>query len=171
MVNLSSFNRIKTESGFTFIEIILYTALISIFLTSLVYFAWDIIYGQIRSNVEQEVAENIRIVAQRIQSEVRNAEDIITVAPTSLELNSGALGITTIFLDGDAVKITQSGVTSALTSDEVEVTVLSFSDRSTEDDSSKNIEFSLSISHKNPEANKEWEKTDTLNTSVELRSN
>jgi len=165
------FNHNKKEKGFTFIELILYTALVSIFLTTAVYFAWDIIYAQIRSKAEQETGENIRIAAQRIQAEIRNADDVINVASSSLELDSGSLGFTTIALDGAVIKITQGGVISELTSSEVEVTELLFTDLSTQDQTSKNIQFSLTIKHKNPFQRKEWEKSYSMETSAELRSN
>lgn len=171
MVSLKSFNHSKKESGFTFLELILYTAIVAIFLTGAVYFAWDIIYAQVRSNIEQETIENARIVVQRIQSEIRSADDIINISPSSLELDSGSLGTTIIALDGDVIKITQSGVTSELTSSQVEVSELLFSDLSSGDEKSKNIEFSLTLRHKNPASRKEWEKSYTIKTSAELRSN
>lgn len=172
MANLKLFNQEnKTELGFTFIELILYIALVSIFLTGAVYFALDIIYGQVRANAEQEVSENIRIAGQRIQVEIRNAKDILSVTPTSLELDSGSLGITKIALVGDTIKITQGGVTSNLISSKVEATELLFSNLTSQDKSSKNIGLSLTIKHRNPFQRKEWEERQTLKTSVELRSN
>lgn len=171
MVSLRSFNRSKKESGFTFLELILYTAIVAIFLTGAVYFAWDIIYAQARSNIEQETIENARIVVQRIQSEIRNADDITNINPSSLELDSGSLGTTTIALDGEVIKVTQSGVTSELTSSQIEVNELLFSDLSSGDEKSKNIGFSLTLRHKNPASRKEWEKSYTIKTSAELRSN
>ena len=171
MANFKLSNRNKKELGFTFIELILYTAIVSIFITAAVYFAWDIIYSKVRSNIEQETAENIRIVSQRIQFEIRNADEIVNLSPFSLELDSGSLGTTIIALDGDVVKITQAGAASELTSNQVEVTELLFSDLSSGDKKSKNIEFSLTLRHKNPASRKEWEKSYTIKTSAEIRSN
>ena len=171
MASLKSFNHSKKESGFTFIELILYTAIVAIFLTGAVYFAWDIVYAQVRSNIEQETIENARIVVQRIQSEIRSADDIINISLSSLELDSGPLGTTIIALDGDVIKITQSEATSELTSSQMEISELLFSDLSSGDEKSKNIEFSLTLRHKNPASRKEWEKSYTIKTSAEIRSN
>jgi len=159
------------SQGFTFIELILYTALIAVFLTGAVYFAWDVIYAQTKSTVEQEVIENARFALQRIQTEIRNADEILNLSPSSLELDSGSLGLTTIFLEAGVIKINQGGTISALTNTQVEATGLSFVNHSTSDNKSKNIEFSLTIKHKNPEQKKEWEKTVIFNSSAEIRSN
>lgn len=156
----------KREKGFTFIEVILYVALISIFLTGAVYFAWDVIYGRVRSKTQQELAANIRLVAQRIQAEIRNADDLVSISVSVLELDSGVLGTTTIFLDQGIVKISQSGITSDLTNSDIEVTQLQFFDLGTEDAGSKNINFSIAARYKNPAQKKEWEKNYNLNTSV-----
>jgi len=161
----------KSQFGFTFIELILYTALIAVFLTGAVYFAWDVIYAQTKSTVEQEVIENARFALQRIQTEIRNADEILNLSPSSLELDSGSLGLTTIFLEAGVIKINQGGTISALTNSQVEATGLSFVNHSTSDNKSKNIEFSLTIKHKNPEQKKEWEKTVIFNSSAEIRSN
>jgi len=160
----------KKQSGFTFIELILYITLVSIFITSAVYFAWDIIYGQIRSGVQQAVSENIRATAQRIQAEIRNSQGIINLTPTSLELNNGSLGSTIVVFNGDEVEITQGGESYPLTSTQVEVTELLFFDRSAPDESSKNIEFTLTVRYKNPGQRKEMMETQTLQTSAEIRS-
>lgn len=159
------------ERGFTFLELILYIALLSIFLTGAVYFAWDIIYGRVRSKVEQEVSENLRVVSERIQLEIRNAKEINNVGANFIELDSGSIGTTIISLADKAVQITQGGETNNLTSNEVEVIDLSFINLSTGDQRSKNIKFSLSSRHRNPGGKKEWEKEQTFETSCELRSN
>ena len=159
------------QQGFTFLELILYIALLSIFLTGAIYFAWDIIYGQVRSTVQQEVNENLRIAVERIQFEIRNAVKINNVGTNFIELDSGLIGPTIISLVEKRIQITQGGETNNLTSSNVEVTDLSFTNLTTGDQSSKNIKFSLSLRHKNPGGRKDWAREQTFETSVELRSN
>lgn len=172
MANFKLYNQNKKrELGFTFIELILYTALVSIFLTSAVYFAWNIIYGQVRSDVQQEVSGNLRVISERIQFEIRNAKGINSLGDNFIELDSGSLGITVIALADKAVQITQGGETNNLTSNEVEVKNLSFTNLTTEDQKSKNIKFSITIRHKNPAGKREWEREGTIETTAELRSN
>ena len=170
MVNCKLFSRNK-ESGFTFIELILYTALVSIFLTSAVYFAWNVIYSQVKSTVQQEVSENLRFISGRIQAEIRNAQEINNVGTSSIELDSGLIGITTISLVGQTVQITQSGQTSDLSSDKVEVTELLFTNLTSGDQKTKNVKFSLALRYKNSNDRQEWDKEGIVETTVELRSN
>lgn len=165
------FNHSKKEKGFTFIELILYTALVSIFLTSAVYFAWNVIYGQVKSTVQQEVSENLRFVSGRIQAEIRNAQEINNISSNSIELDSGLIGTTTISLIDQTVQITQGEQTSDLNSDKVEVTELLFTNLSSDDQKSKNVKFSLALRYKNSNDRQEWDKEGAIETTVELRSN
>ena len=77
----SQWQKSKLKRGFTLIEMILYIAIVSIFLTGLVYFTWDLIYGRLKSYIQQEVNQNIRFASARIIYEIRNAKSVNS--PTS----------------------------------------------------------------------------------------
>lgn len=166
--------------GFTFIELILYIALVSIFIGGAVLFAWDIIYGRVKSGVQQEVTQNLRLASKRIVHEIRNAFGINSVNPSSISLamDESARNPTVFDVSGGRLRIgfgssgscpTTSPCT--LTSDEVTVTNLSFTDLSSSGGESVNVQFTITVESNNPSGRQEWEKTQTYTTSVELRSN
>lgn len=170
----------KSNKGFTLIELILYVALISIFISGAVLFAWDIIFGRVKSQVQQEVNQNLRLASQRIVYEVRNASDINSVGandiclasgdssrnPTKFYISSGRLRIGWGGGSADCINLTND---EPLTSNQVTVSVLTFTDLSTVDEESKNIGFVITVESTGDK--QEWEKSQTYSTSVELRSN
>lgn len=169
----------KNEYGFTLIELILYIALVSIFLTGAVLFTWDIVYGRVRSSIQQEANQNLRHVAKRISYEVRNASDINSLASGDLCLASSELSHnpTRIYLDSGLIKISWGGGSidcssmindEALTSSDFEVTDLTFSNQSSGSDS-YNIGFSFTI--ENTTDRVEWQTNQTYTGSSEMRSN
>jgi type II secretory pathway pseudopilin PulG len=167
------------NKGFTFIELILYVGIVSIVISAATLFAWDIIYGRVKSTIQQEVSQNLRFVSQRIMYEVRNASDSNLVAADSICLaNSDAeRNPTRIYLNSGRVRIGWGGGTSnctalthdePLTSDTIAVTALSFTDLSSGTDS-KNIKFSITV--ESTADRKEWLLSETYASAVELRSN
>ncbi len=74
------------NKGFTFIELILYVAIVAIMMTALIPFAWNAIEGGVKSATEQEVFSQARYVSERIKYEVRNASSINSVTATQISL-------------------------------------------------------------------------------------
>ena len=168
------------EDGFTFIELILYIALVSIFIGGAVLFAWDIIYGRVKSGVQQEVSQNLRLASKRIVYEIRNASGINSVTPSSISLimDDSSRNPTVFDLSNGRLRIgygSGGGCSTTnpcpLTSNEVSVANLVFVDLSTSGGESVNIQFTITIESNNPSGRQEWEKSQTYSTSVELRSN
>lgn len=162
----------SANQGFTLIELILYIALITIFISSAILLAWDIIYGRVKSSVQQEVTQNLRLASKRIIYEVRNATDITLVEDTRLCLSSDRNPLV-FYLSSDRLMIgwggscTLSTQNYALTSNQVTVSTLDFDDLSISN--SKNIQFTITIESIGDR--KEWERTQSYTSSVELRSN
>lgn len=172
--------KFKKKNGFTLIELILYVALVSIFVTGAVYFAWDIIYGRVKSGVQQEVSQNLRLASKRIIQEIRNAQGVnsIDTSTISLVMQDAARNPTVFDLSNGRLRIgygsSGSCPTSApctLTSDEVTVTDFTFTDLSSGGGETINISFTITLESNNPSGRQEWERSDTFSTSVELRSN
>lgn len=165
--------------GFSLVELILYVALVSIFITAAVLFAWDVIYGRVKSQVQREVSQNLRLVSKRITFEIRNASAVNSVSasdlclassdssynPTRIYLNSGRLRLGWGGGSGDCSELTSD---EPLTSGEISVTDLAFTDLSSGSDSI-NIKFSVTVESSG--GRKEWQMSETYSTSVELRSN
>jgi prepilin-type N-terminal cleavage/methylation domain-containing protein len=173
-------HRFKQEAGFTLIELLLYIALVSVLLTASISFTWNVIYGRVKSHVQQEVSQNLRLVSQRINYELRNAQKINSVSATSLCLESAdtARNPTRIYLNNGQLWIGWGGggttcatTTNAepLTSKEVSVTALNFTNLSTGTLSSQHIRYNVTIESVNPQNRVEWEMSRSLAGSAELR--
>lgn len=172
--------KLKLNRGFTFIEVIVYIALVTIFLTGAILFAWNIIYGRVKSNFYSEVTQNLRLSSKRILFEVRNASDINSVSASSLCLanSDAARNPTRIYLSGGVLRIgwgggspVCAGLTSdvALTSNLVTVSSLTFTDL-TSGALTKNIKFLITIEANNPSGRQEFDRSQTFESAAELRS-
>ena len=172
--------RSTNRQGITLIELLLYTGLVSVFLTAAVYFAWDVIFGGIKGGVHQEVQENLRFAAHRIQVEVRGADSINT-SESDFGVNLATNPGTEVTFSGSApdypakFRVDQGilqikrGVESwiSLTSGLVEVSDLSFTDLT--DSNSENVKFTLKIKYKNPSGKQGWEKEATFRGGAQIR--
>lgn len=170
----------KLNRGFTFIEVIVYIALVTIFVTGAILFAWNIIYGRVKSNFYSEVTQNLRLAAKRTLFEIRNASDINSVSATSICLanSDAARNPTRIYLSGGVLRIGWGGGSPvcaaltndvALTSNLVTVSSLTFTNLSS-GTLTKNIRFSLTIDAVNPSGRQEFDRSQTFESAAELRS-
>lgn len=163
------------SKGFTLIELILYVALLSIFLTGAVLFSWDLIYGRVKSQTHQEVIHNARLVSKRIQFELKNASSITLASGSTLTLATSdtATNPTTIDLSGGRVRIGYGAAGSCptsspcfLTSDDVSVSSLTFTDLS--NGNSGNVQYQFTV--ESTADRKEWQHSVTYQGSGEVRS-
>lgn len=168
-----------SQSGFSLIELILYIALVSIFISSAVLLGWDIIYAGQKADIQREVNQNIRLVAKRIAYEVRNASAIQSITTTSICLTSAdtAYNPTYIYLSSGLLRIAWGGGSNdctnmtndhPLTNPDVQVTNLVFSDLSNGADT-QHVGYELTI--ESTGVRQEWQHAQTIQGSVELRSN
>ena len=160
----------KYIKGFSLMEIIIYVALVSTILTSVTYFAWDIIYGDIKTYVKREVQQNARFSLEKMAYEIRQANSIISIAADNktLELDS----------DPDVNKKitmqTGSATPEDITSDEVEVINGGFYDRSytyggATEPATENVKIEMSINYYNPDDLNEWLAEEQYETTIELQ--
>jgi len=165
--------RQQFRRGFTFIELILYMAIVSIIVGSLVIFAWNIIGGGVKSSVEQEVYANARYVSERIKYEIRRASGITSVAPSSISLTNFSPDTSTaIDLSSGKVRISQNGGTPvSLNSADTTVSSLVFTDYRSADNKTKHIQFTLTLTSNFAQARQEYQGSVSLESSAELRSN
>ncbi|MBI4038377.1 prepilin-type N-terminal cleavage/methylation domain-containing protein [Candidatus Daviesbacteria bacterium] len=163
------------ERGFTFIEVILYVAIITIVMSALIPFAWSVIEGGVQSSSQQEVFSQARFVSERIKYEIRNANGINSVSPTniSLAVSPPANDPTIIDLAAGNIRI-KLGAASAvnLNSTDTKITTLTFTNYSSADNKTKHIQFSFTIDDNYPSGRAEYDVPSyTLEGSAELRSN
>lgn len=167
------------QNGFTLIELILYIGISAMFMTAATLFAWDVIYGRVKSYAQQEVNQNMRLASKRIIYEIRNASGINTVSANSISLamSDSSRNPTVIDLSGGRVRIGYGTSGScptttpcSLTSNAVTVSALSFTNFSSLPNS-ENIRFTITMSKEAGTVAKEFQETQTYTGSAELRSN
>ena len=172
-----TFNQQSCQSGFTLIELILYVALIAIFISAAILFTWDIIFGQAKAETINMVNHELRFVSQRIAYEIRNAQSIDQVIGSQLHLrvSDASRNPTVILLEDGQIKIgfgTSSNcpISSpcSLTSNQVQVDELNFVDLSSGNES-HNVSFNLTISSQGDK--KEWQWKQSYRGTAEIRSN
>jgi type II secretory pathway pseudopilin PulG len=151
----------STQQGFSLIEIILYVAILTIILSGMITFAWDVIYGQEKALAQQTVQQAGRLALERISYEIRQAEAVTLVSASEISLNTDA-GTKTILLNAGSV--TLDGV--ALTSDQITVNDLTFTDYSQGGSDHISIEIEIASDNQNPQ----FAASFTSASSVELNA-
>lgn len=168
----------NTQNGFTLIELIIYIALIAIFISGAIRFGLTIVYGNAKSNVQREVNQNLRLIANRISYEIRNASAVNSILTTDVCLanTDASRNPTRIYQSSGTLRIAWGGGSTdctAMTYDEqlsansITVSNLTFVDHSS-GSLTHNIEYTFTISSTGDR--EEWQKSETYNSTVELRS-
>jgi len=172
------------KKGFTLIELILYIGILTIILASLIPFAWNIIISSEKSNVIQEVSSNARLAGELIKQEIRSSIDINSASSNfgvnlasnpsyklSLVKNSPD-NPTIIRVNGGKIYI-KKGLSDevAITSKDVLVTDLVFTNYSSVDSKTKNIGFNISLKSNYSSQNQQYQSNINLVGDSEIRSN
>lgn len=169
----------KKKKAFTLIEIIIYIALLGIFLSAATVSLWDIILGNVKSSVQQEVQENLRYSSYRILYEIRSALGVN--ASSDFEVNladdpANLLSLAASAQDNPIQFRVQNGLLQVkrgamdwgnLTGSAVEVTNLTFTEIN--DPAAYSVSFVLAIRYVNPSGRSQWEKEATFQGSATLR--
>lgn len=185
-INSKMNNKIKgnkllgmTNRGVTLIELILYVAIFVVFITGVVTYGIQTINIREKIRVEQDVIFNARLVAKRIAFEIRNASSIISVTPTSITLGSADSSRNPVTIAKSGTRLVISWDTSAncptatpcnLTSNDVVVNSLAFSNMSDGGAKSASIKYAFTMSRLNPGGRSEWSYTQSMSGNAELRS-
>lgn len=165
------------QNGFSLIELILYVALLTIIVTSLVVFGVNVVLIRSKVRVEQEVITNARLVAKRINYEIRNASEVNSVSANSISLastNSGKNPTVITFANGRVSiglgSVGNCPVTSPcfLTSNNVTVQSLLFADMSNV--LAKSIKYEVVVKSELAGASKMYYYKEYATGSAEVRS-
>lgn len=160
--------------GFSLIELILYIALLTIILSAIIPFAWQIIEGGTESGMQQEVWSNARYVSERIKYEIRNASGINSVTTSSISLTetTTSLNPTVISLSSGNVRLTQgAGSPVNLNSNITKISSLGFTNYTSADNKTKNIQFTFTLVMNVPQTRQEYKQSITMESAAELRTN
>ena len=167
--------KFRKKSGFTLIEVIIYVSIVSVFLSALVPFAWNMIGGSVKSSAQQEVSSQARYVSERIKYEIRNADNINSVSAGSIYLDVPGTGNdpTIIDLSGGKIRVKLGAAAEVnLNSNDTIITSLTFTDYTSADSKTKNIQFSFTIDDNYGSTRQEYDAPEiTIQGSAELRSN
>ncbi len=164
----------KKKAGFTFIELILYISIVTIMLSALVPFAWNIIGAASKSNTEQEVFSQARFISERIKYEIRNSTGINSVTATSISLVTAVptTNPTVIDFAGGNIRIKQgAGAVVVLNSPDVAISGLTFINNTSGDLKTKNISYVFTLSANYGTTRQEFVETTTIRSSAEIRTN
>lgn len=167
------------QRGFSLVEMMLYIALVSLALVSIVALTDNLRTARVKSRSIEEVQQDARFVMHRISVAMHNATDIVE---TSTTLNSdvgetdGVLtvatdtGTLTIAIDSGAVTFDDGAGRVALTSDKTVTTEFLIEDRTPGSGTEMtDIKVTLTVEHVNPGNAKEFEARTELETTISLR--
>lgn len=164
------------QEGFTYIELILYIAIITIMMTTLIPFAWNVIEGGAKSATEREVFSQGRYVSERLEYEIRNASGINSVSSNQISLSetNPATNPTIITLNSGNITI-QQGVANpvAINSQNTTISNLTFANYTSADNKTKNIQFVFTINANYPGAGsrQEYKASVAMEGDAEVLSN
>jgi hypothetical protein len=166
------------KNGFSVIEVILYVAIISIFLNGVVIFGWNAIQGEVKSSINRKMIHNLRYSGQKISDEIRNSQSINYIQPNDLCLSFSEVqrNPTRIYLNNNQIAISRGGGSTDctnmtgehfLTDNFFSVTNLNFNEISSPPDY-EYINFKIEMLIDG--ARHEWQKSSLLEGGAEIRS-
>ncbi len=162
------------ESGSSLIEMLIYIAIVSVFLITLINFSWDVIYSKVKNTTTGETTDNTHIIIEKIGLATRNASSIDTpgLGQTSqtLVLNNPSGGQTTFDLSDGRLRINEGSGYFYLTSSKVNIENLEFINLS-QTGTEGNIRVKMTVSHNNSENKQEYNAIQNIDTSFSLRPN
>lgn len=163
------------QTGFTFIELLLYVGMVTLVLTALVPFALSVIGGSEKSSSQQDLYAQARFFSERLKGEIRNAAGINSVTTNSISLveTDSAKNPTVIDLASGTVRIKQgSGATVNLHSNKTTITGFAFTNYSSADSKSKHIGFIFTLDDTYTGPRQEYQVPPVIiESSAEVRSN
>lgn len=178
-------NRIKKrERGFTFIEVVLYIALVLIILGAIVPFAWNAVNLGVKSGTEQELYSTARFVSERLKHEIRNANGVGSGSDFGTDFASDNSAVLRLSQSGTSedvavsvsegrIRVSRGGSANEfLQPADTRVESLVFSDLSSGDGATKNISFSLTVASNYPNAGsrQEYQGSVTIKSGAEMRN-
>jgi type II secretory pathway pseudopilin PulG len=159
------------NKGFTLIEIILYVALVAVFITSAILFTFNIIYGKEKAYNQQVVDQSARILMDKIAYQIRSAKQVQNMTPDSITLVDVDGNTISIALNGTVVEITTNGLGPySLTSNQVKVDSFTLTDLSGASANTNNVNVDLGISQSKITASGQLTASTALSESVEFNS-
>ena len=156
--------------AFTLIELLLYVAIISIVLSAILPIGLSVVQSSIKNSIYQELGSVARNVLERIKYEIRNASYISSVNANSITVINDSGASLTIDSTGGKVRINIGNGPVDITPYNTYVESLIFTDGTSVDDKSKNIQIQMKLRTNYSNSDRiDFKSEIILLTSVELR--
>jgi hypothetical protein len=165
----------KKNTGFTLIEFLIYSIIVTIIVGSLVLMSINVLAARGRMVAAEEVSHNARFALGKIMYEIRQAEQITSPAPGATDSSLSLIaadGDTLVFsLEEveDVLEMTIGGGTPfSLTSESIAVSSLTFANISYTD-TSGTVRIEMTLEYINPLERTEWEFQRTFYATENIR--
>jgi hypothetical protein len=183
-MKINSFQIKNKSKGFTFIEIILYVALLTMLLTVLTSLIINTVRARAANYAQINLSSQIRFANERIKYEIRNGAGLSAGASfnrnLALQSNNGSYalillpqngaGVTRISVVNGAIAIQRdNGPWVALTGPDITVTNLTFVNNSGPAARTKNISFTIGMTINASGSRRELTYSTITTTSAEVR--
>ena len=161
----------ENQNAFTIVELIIYIAIVSIFITGAVLFTFDILYGREKAYQSQVVDQSARLALARVGYQIRRAQRVDSFTANTLVLEEEDSTLTTIAQNGNALEITfDTDGPYTLTSNQINVTNFTVTNLTTSNQNSSNIKIELTVEQAQEPTRGQVRANTTVSTSVELNS-
>lgn len=173
MIKQNTYDNYNSSSGFTYIELILYIAVLSLMLTSLVTFAWNVINAGTKSATQENVSSQARYVSERIKFEIRSASGLTTLSASSVTLSNSvaAHNPTVIDMAQGRIRIRKAGGAIINLHSDSTTGTINFTNYSN-GTLSKHIGFTLVFDESSSSRRQEFKVPSiTIQSSAEIRTN
>ncbi len=167
---------LRSQKGFTLVEMVLYVAICSILLVTISVFLSFLLDARVRSQAITEVNQQGFQVMSLLTQTIRNGRSIQTpsigLASSTLSLTTGnaLINPTLFYVSGTTIKIKEgSQADIPLTNGRVMVSELTFQNVSSSSSVEKIIRISYTVEYINPTGRDEYSFSKTFNGSATLR--
>ncbi len=168
--------KIRSQKGFTLVELVLYVSICSILLLTMSTFLTFLLGARVRSQAITEVNQQGFQVMNQITQTIRNGRNIqipsIGVSSSTLSLTTGnALLNPTVFSLNGTTFIVKEGSKTAipLTNSRIRVSTVTFQNVSSSSSTEKIIRISYTIDYVNLGGRNEYSYTKSFNGSATIR--
>lgn len=165
----------KHNKGFTYLELLLYITILMTVIGSIITVAWNVIGGNEKNVNQQEIYSQARFISEKLKYKIRNASNIQNVSNSQIVLNDsdGSKNPTTINCSSGNITIQEgTGPVLPLNSNSIVINSCLFTNYSSADSKSKNIQINLGMKNNYGGSRHEYNlPIVNLQTSVEVRNN
>jgi len=165
-------NKILRKSGFTLVELLLYSVLVGTIILFISYFLQTTLVSRVKNQTEAEVEQESLRAIQIMTQIIRNSSEINSpstgTSATSLSLNAPANNPTVFDLSGGRIRVDEGTGAIFLTSDRISVSNLNFYNVSGSG-TNGSLKITFTANHLNPDGRNEWSYSRQFFASASLR--